>query len=88
MTSESKIYRVIAKHTASWQGRGAASYWTAKTLYCGTDLAAARVAYLRSEINDACANPGSHAQVTVIQAFDAEPDDIGDTTCQTIDMDA
>ena len=71
------IYRVIVKTTGSLQPCG--TFWCAKTIHCGTDLEAARAAYLASEVEDRGGSYGNPASRTVIEEHESTPDDITTT---------
>lgn len=83
MSSE-YIYRVTIKTTGSLQPSG--TFWQRETAYCGPSLRDARVAYLREETSDhGGASYGNSARETVIERFDATPDEIDSTDSVIVD---
>jgi hypothetical protein len=78
-----KIYRVTIKTTNSKQPSG--TFWNREVAYCGPSLRDARVAYLREEASDHGGGYGNRYRETIIEAFDAEPEEIDDREPVEID---
>lgn len=68
------IYRVMVRTTGSMQP--SATFWRYTVLYCGTSLEDARIAYLRSEVEDRGGHYGNPAQETIIEQHESEPEEI------------
>ena len=85
MKATEKIYRVVVRRAGSLQPSG--TFWRREVLYCGTDLAEARTAYLRSEPEDGGGSYGNPCRETFIRSFDATPDEINDYTASPVPVD-
>lgn len=84
MASEN-IYRVRVRTTNSVQPGSGGTFWNSQVAYCGPSLRDARVAYLREEAGDYGGGYGNRARETLIEQFDAEPDEIDDMTATTVE---
>jgi hypothetical protein len=80
------IYRVVVRTTNSVQPGNGGTFWNRQVAYCGPSLRDARVAYLREEASDFGGGYGNRARETLIEKFDAEPDEIDDTNSESVEL--
>ena len=79
------IYRVTVKTTGSVQP-DRSTFWQRDVIYCGTDLEAARVAFLRSKPEDVWRGYGNRCRTTEIEEFESEPDEIDSEESETLEV--
>lgn len=80
------IYRVTVKTTGSLQPGTGATFWQRDVVYCGTDLEAARVEFLRNRATDHGGSYGNRCRTTEIEEFESEPDEIDSEESETVDV--
>lgn len=80
--ADEHIYRVIVKSTGSLQPSG--TFWDFRTVYCGSSLLSARVAYLREEAADRGGSYGNPSRETTIAQHEIKPDDISTTDAEEL----
>lgn len=79
------IYRVTKKTTGSVQPGSGCTFWNRETIYCGTDLEEARVAFLGAKNGEYGGGYGNRACEVEIEQFASEPDDIDDTSAAEVE---
>ena len=80
------IYRVTIRTTGSNQPGNGDTFWNREVIYCGTDLEAARIEFLRNRPQDHWAGYGNRARSTVIEQFENEPEEIDSEECEDVEV--
>jgi hypothetical protein len=79
------IYRVTKRTTGSVQpGRGQ-TFWNRETLYCGTSLEDARVAYLAAKNGEEWCGYGNRACEIDVEQFESEPEEIDSAEASAVE---